>query len=428
MNESGAPTALVSWAHRDPDWSDGQAEEWIAQVVRFATLLMSNGVETSLDLWNEIDPSVDWTRWGQLQVQNCDLVIIVASRAWRQRWEGTNSPHLGAGAVAEADTLKGLFNNDQRNFQSRTLLVLLPGMSMESAPPDLHRLQRFHIKSLDVYGMEPILRRIHGLPLHEKPVRSEKPDLPPRVYATPVSPNSEAIAVKRGELDDVKSGQEHAGPQDGLPSSGVSFDKPPLVVTEGPAGAAKARNEKPPGGSRHHIHRFGGYWFRRPQKVMTVAFSVLLVAVTVAVIASWLISISPAALARTYDGTSPLSTLCGKVAIPKDTFPIVRPGESAAFATARVMHSPRCGTTWLHVVNNLDGTTVNKHIERRAADDIPFSSYSTPNDVTADTKATPINTDSYTMQLYAPGCVFIRVEIADLSGKMVGEVPLQEVC
>ncbi|WP_460461615.1 hypothetical protein, partial [Arthrobacter alkaliphilus] len=38
---------------------------------------MSNGVNVSLDLWSETDPSVDWTRWGQRQVQDCDLVIIV---------------------------------------------------------------------------------------------------------------------------------------------------------------------------------------------------------------------------------------------------------------------------------------------------------------------------------------------------------------
>lgn len=33
-----------------------------------------------------IDPNVDWTRWGQRQVQDCDLVMT--SDAWRKRREG----------------------------------------------------------------------------------------------------------------------------------------------------------------------------------------------------------------------------------------------------------------------------------------------------------------------------------------------------
>ena len=80
MAEAGGPTAPVSWAHRDPKWSDHQAEEWISQVVQFATLLMANGVDTSLDLWSETDPQIDWTRWGQLQVQNCQLVIVLLQK------------------------------------------------------------------------------------------------------------------------------------------------------------------------------------------------------------------------------------------------------------------------------------------------------------------------------------------------------------
>lgn len=233
MTETSAPTALVSWAHRDPNWSDHQAEGWITKVVQFATLLMSNGVETSLDLWNEIDPQIDWTRWGQLQVQKCQLVIILASTAWRQRWEGTNSPHLGAGAVTEADTLKGLFNTDQAAFQRKTLLVLLPGTSLESIPPDLHRLQRFRITSLDAAGMELLLRRIHGQPLHVKPPLSNAPTLPPRSYGARTDAAPEAIAAKRGELDEVKTGHTPShGPEAVIHT--VAFERPLLVKVAPP--------------------------------------------------------------------------------------------------------------------------------------------------------------------------------------------------
>jgi tetratricopeptide (TPR) repeat protein len=228
MIDSGVPTALVSWAHRDPNWSDRQAEEWIRNVVKFGTLLRLNGVDADLDLWNENDPYIDWTRWGQLEVQKRELVIIVASAAWRQRWEGTNSPKLGAGAVSEADALKGLFNNDQSDFQSRAIIALLPGLGVESIPPDLHRLRRFQVKSLDEAGMEPLLRTIHRRPLHKKPELGKVPALPSISYlTTPDSPGAEDIATKRGELDEVQSGVP--SPEGDVPTLQAPFDRPPLL-------------------------------------------------------------------------------------------------------------------------------------------------------------------------------------------------------
>ena len=56
------------------------------------------------------------------------VVIVVLSEAWKQRWQGTNAPTVGAGAVAEADTLQGIFGKNQAEFQRKTLLVLLPGV------------------------------------------------------------------------------------------------------------------------------------------------------------------------------------------------------------------------------------------------------------------------------------------------------------
>lgn len=228
MNDSRAPTALVSWAHRDERWSDRQAEEWIARVVKFATLLRFNGVDADLDLWNEIDPSTDWTRWGQLKVQECELVLVAVSVAWRQRWEGTNSPLKGAGAVAEADTLKGLFSKDQDDFQRRIVLVQLPGVGLEAIPTDLHRLRRFTVKSLDSLGMESLLRSIHKQPLHEKPALGPAPVYAP-ASCEPGGPDPQALAAKRGELDAAKSGVLSA-PQDRRRRVEADFQRPLLTA------------------------------------------------------------------------------------------------------------------------------------------------------------------------------------------------------
>jgi hypothetical protein len=67
-------------------------------------------------------------------VRDCDFVIIVLSEAWKQRWEGTNAPTVGAGAVWDADTLKGKFCSNQTDFQEQTVIALLPGVSSEGRP------------------------------------------------------------------------------------------------------------------------------------------------------------------------------------------------------------------------------------------------------------------------------------------------------
>ena len=73
-----APTALVSWAHRNSGWQDADAEAWQQSVWTLATLLRDNGVEAELDLWQP-DPETDWTRWGQKMVRDCDFVVIALS-------------------------------------------------------------------------------------------------------------------------------------------------------------------------------------------------------------------------------------------------------------------------------------------------------------------------------------------------------------
>lgn len=136
---------------------------------------------------------------------------------------------------------------------------------------------------------------------------------------------------------------------------------------------------------------------------------------------------SPEVLADKHDKTNP-QVGCKNDAVTKATFPMVKSGEADAFATARVLHSPSCTTSWVHVVNTVEGATVHKYIERREAEGVPGNHDATTGDVTVDIKAKPENTNSFTMQLYAPGCVLVQIEITDTSGELLGEVPLREVC
>lgn len=136
---------------------------------------------------------------------------------------------------------------------------------------------------------------------------------------------------------------------------------------------------------------------------------------------------SPAELAKKYDKTSPRE-VCEADAIAKDSWSLFKAGAAAPIAKARLMHSPSCNTSWVHVRNELEGATVYKYIEREAVDGVPGSHDETPNDATEDSADNELNRHSFTMQLYAPACVLVRVELTDSSGILVDNVPLTEVC
>ncbi|BCW29765.1 hypothetical protein NtRootD5_00960 [Arthrobacter sp. NtRootD5] len=126
------------------------------------------------------------------------------------------------------------------------------------------------------------------------------------------------------------------------------------------------------------------------------------------------------------DGTYPQAG-CSVDAITLKSIPIARASEPSPFALVTVLHSPGCETSWVHVSNQLSGTTVTKYIERGPAEGLPSVSFTSP-DITGDVQATPEAKNSFTRQVYAPGCVLVRVEFTDATGIRLGEVPLQPVC
>ncbi|WP_328493373.1 NACHT domain-containing protein [Streptomyces sp. NBC_00414] len=171
------PRVMISWAHSDRSWTKSQTSAWKDSVRGFAELLSTSGIDTELDLWADRD--TDWTRWGQRMVQTCDIVLIVASHAWKARWEGSNDPREGAGVVVEADTMKGILQNDQKRFQRTFKVVLLPGVEETAVPNDLHRLRRFVLADLTPTAIEPLLRNLTDQPRYEPPPVRPVPDLPP---------------------------------------------------------------------------------------------------------------------------------------------------------------------------------------------------------------------------------------------------------
>lgn len=198
--EPSVPTAFISWAHKHASMSTQAAQEWERQVAEFATTLRQVGIDADVDLYHLDDVDVDWTRYGPNSIRGREFVLIAASPAWRERWEGTNHPAEGAGAAAEADALKGLFQRDQLEFQRRVKIVLLEGQDPASAvPAELWRLTRYVIDPTDPDSTLPLLRAMTGQPRYVKAPLGAVPILPLALQAG--MSGKHRVARRRGQDD-----------------------------------------------------------------------------------------------------------------------------------------------------------------------------------------------------------------------------------
>jgi hypothetical protein len=184
-NVNSSPLKVfVSWAHRGERWSDEESAGWAREVVEFTTRLRGFGLDAELDLFHTHETQIDWTRFGQQQVAGADFIVIAISEAWAERWAGTNNPEVGAGAVVEADTLKGILRQNQQDFQARVLIAVLPSQKAGMIPLDLGRLNFYSIDPDDPDSFDDLLRSITGQPLYVKPELGAVPVLPPGVAAS----------------------------------------------------------------------------------------------------------------------------------------------------------------------------------------------------------------------------------------------------
>lgn len=194
------PTVFVTWAHRDESWTDEEAQEWERTIAEFATVLRQLGIESDVDLYHLDEAGIDWTRFGPQAIISNDFVLIAISSAWSARWSGTNNPKVGAGAAAEADMLKGLFQQDQAAFQKRTQVVLLPGRTPSDIPPDLSRLVRHVVDPSDADTVLPLIRALTGQPRYPVPPLGSVPVLPPTLRRPSTEPPSAQAADEFGDL------------------------------------------------------------------------------------------------------------------------------------------------------------------------------------------------------------------------------------
>ncbi len=164
-----AISAILSWAHREESWSHDREEAWKKEVLQLTNLLRESGINADIDLAHDAETDIDWGRFGPKAIQDSNYVFVVVSSAWTQRWDGKNDPELGAGAVAEADTLRGLFEKHQQEFQRRVKLIVLPSSSNDDIPLSLRRLSTFPIDPSHPESVDGLIRHLTDQPTYHPP-------------------------------------------------------------------------------------------------------------------------------------------------------------------------------------------------------------------------------------------------------------------
>jgi hypothetical protein len=217
VEQNTAPTVFISWAHSHSDWTPKRASAWQEGVATLAsTLRQSFGIDVDIDLFH-LHESVDWTRFGQRGIVNSQRVIVVLSKAWAERWDGTNNPSEGAGAAREADALHGLFSRNQSEWQNKLVIVMLPEVSVDDLPVDLDRVARVQLDPSDPDSYEALVRNLTGQPQYLKVPLGTVPELPPLN-------SGRNLAALRAQLDAVRA-QKRTAVRDQTSDGGVRLHR-----------------------------------------------------------------------------------------------------------------------------------------------------------------------------------------------------------
>jgi hypothetical protein len=217
---SEEPTVFISWAHRHADMTDDVALAWKEQVIGLAELLQDVCIRAELDEWAPF--GTDFQRWGPSMIRQCDFTIIVASKAYREQWDGPNRSNLGLGfgVFEEINELRGAFARNPEQWLRKTIVVLLPGLAETEIPLNISRVvQHFRVDPDSHEGLEELVRRIWNRPRRVRVRQGRPPALPPAPRVT--RPATFDEAVEDGEAEPAKG----VGELTASPSAVAHLDK-----------------------------------------------------------------------------------------------------------------------------------------------------------------------------------------------------------
>ncbi|WP_239341731.1 TIR domain-containing protein [Frankia sp. CiP3] len=213
------PRVFISYAHT----SDAHAEA----VRELYWFLRSRGIDAKCDL-PASQRRQDWTVWMEREIRAADVILVIASAAYRRRAGGDAAADDGRGVQWEAGQIREVIYRDQPAGLLRVLPVVLPDATADDIPDFLRPYSTTHyrVNEISDTGLEALLRALLGQPLELEPVLGNRPPLParpgpsaPRGEGRP-SPGALAVAVEEVAMEEEAVATTRAsGPGGDIPLS-----------------------------------------------------------------------------------------------------------------------------------------------------------------------------------------------------------------
>ncbi|MFD7679194.1 SAV_2336 N-terminal domain-related protein [Streptomyces sp. NPDC060187] len=142
------PRVFISYAHEDDNGVHAQ------QVRSLSQMLRDEGIDIRLDLV-EAEVSQIWAGWIWQEIEAADVILVVASPAYKRQAEDTSS-----GVAYEARLLRNELVHASADRADRVLPVILPGSTHEDLPAFLRGISHFVIDPTTRAGAEQLLQRL----------------------------------------------------------------------------------------------------------------------------------------------------------------------------------------------------------------------------------------------------------------------------
>jgi class 3 adenylate cyclase len=163
-----APRVFISYSH--------DSLEHAERVLALSERLRAEGVDAEIDQYEEA-PAEGWPRWMQNQIEHADLVLVVCTAIYAQRFLGRSPSGSGLGARWEGAIItQELYEAEARN--SKFVPVLFGSADVAHVPGPLRQTTRYDVSIDESY--EKLYRRLTSQPRIARTAVGRLRPMPPR--------------------------------------------------------------------------------------------------------------------------------------------------------------------------------------------------------------------------------------------------------
>jgi hypothetical protein len=170
------------------------------RVLALCERLRRNGVDANLDQY-EMAPPEGWPRWAVRQIEAAEYVLIVCTKIYRHRWDGTAAKGRGLGVKSEGALLQQLLY-DSESETGKLVPIIFRRSDLKHVPTLLRGNSYYDLSSDDGY------QRLYRYLTNQPEIR--RPDLGPRVPLAPKRRASTFLGDRAATREELPQGTQHS--------------------------------------------------------------------------------------------------------------------------------------------------------------------------------------------------------------------------